>query len=76
MAAHNSRQEASKARRSRRGATFTRIDTVGGGRRAGEMSGSVDLVFVRLETLSGGHVVELDNPAGFADAVRSFLREL
>lgn len=30
----------------------------------------------RLVKLDGGHVVHLDNPAGFADAVRSFLQEL
>ena len=30
----------------------------------------------RLVTLDGGHVVHLDNPAGFADAVRSFLQQL
>ena len=30
----------------------------------------------RLVTLEGGHVVHLDNPAGFAGAVRSFLQGL
>jgi esterase len=30
----------------------------------------------RLVTLDGGHVVHLDNPAGFADAVRQFLGTL
>lgn len=30
----------------------------------------------RLETLDGGHVTHVDNPAGFATAVKEFLREL
>jgi len=30
----------------------------------------------RLELLDGGHVAHLDNPAGFANAVTGFLREL
>lgn len=30
----------------------------------------------RLETLAGGHVVHFDNPAGFSQTVRTFLRDL
>ncbi len=30
----------------------------------------------RLEVLDGGHVVHMDNPAGFAQAVRKFLHDL
>ena len=30
----------------------------------------------RLEVLEGGHVVHLDNPSGFAEAVRKFLQQL
>lgn len=30
----------------------------------------------RLEVLDGGHVVHLDNPSGFAEAVKKFLQEL
>lgn len=30
----------------------------------------------RLETLDGGHVIHVDNPSGFANAVNEFLRQL
>jgi pimeloyl-ACP methyl ester carboxylesterase len=30
----------------------------------------------RLEVLDGGHVVHMDNPAGFAQAVREFLQQV
>lgn len=30
----------------------------------------------RIEVLDGGHVVHLDNPSGFAEAVKTFLQEL
>jgi pimeloyl-ACP methyl ester carboxylesterase len=30
----------------------------------------------RLEILAGGHVVHMDHPAGFAEAVKKFLQQL
>ncbi len=30
----------------------------------------------RLQTLQGGHIIHVDNPAGFTEAVQAFLREL